>query len=687
MKRKSLLILTLAGLLVCNTNAQNSTFEWAKSMGGTNHDLSYFITTDALGNVYTTGYFRNTVDFDPGSGIVSLNSNNGSYDIFVQKLDPSGNLVWAKSMGGYYSDFGWSISTDVSGNVFITGIFQHTVDFDPGSGVFNLSCNGTSDIFILKLDASGNFQWVKSIGGTGSDKSYSITTDALKNIYLTGYFSNIVDFDPGNGVANLTSNGYEDIFIQKMDSLGNFIWAKSIGGTGDDRSRSIAVDTVGNIYITGEFAGLVDFNPDTSTTLLNSHGDTDIFIQKFDAAGNFIWVKSFGGYSFDAGRCLTLDSMGNVYITGFFKNAAYIITSKGLVQISSNGEEDIFVEKLDANGNFLWIKTMGGIWKDYGYSITTDPIGKVYITGSFQNTVDFDPDSGVTNLSSIGSSLDIFIQKLDSSGNFLWVESMGGASFDESFSISVDGMYNICISGYFYTTADFDPGIGITNLTSNGIEDIFVAKLSQCIPTTSSLTMSECNSYTWPINNNTYTYSGIYTATLTNAAGCDSVITLNLTINTIDNSVSKNGITLTANENGASYQWLDCNSSYSIISSATNQSYTATANGDYAVEITKYTCVDTSICNGITTIGLIENSFGEEFYFYPNPTTSTLNLELGEKFTNIQIFIRNSKGKLIKQENILNSQNIILEIEGSMGIYFVEIISGNKRAIIKVIKQ
>jgi hypothetical protein len=159
------------------------------------------------------------------------------------------------------------------------------------------------------------------------------------------------------------------------------------------------------------------------------------------------------------------------------------------------------------------------------------------------------------------------------------------------------------------------------------------------------------------------------------------------TLITIDNTVIKNGVTLTANEIGANYQWLDCNNSYSVISGASNQSFTPTSNGNYAVEITKNSCVDTSNCYSITNIGIIENSFGDKLVFYPNPTSGIVNLEFGSNYKNVQIIIRNSEGKLVKHQEFKKEQNISIEIEGSKGIYLIEVISADKKAIIKVVKQ
>ena len=596
------------------------------------------------------------------------------------------NFEWAKKMGGTSDDWGYSITTDASGNVYTTGFFCGIVDFDPGVGTINLTSAGEEDIFILKLSPAGNLLWVKQMGGTYYDKGFSITTDAISNVYTTGYFNGTVDFDPGAGTANLTSANYQDIFIQKLDSAGNLLWVKQMGETSDDEAYSITTDASGNVYTTGYFEGTVDFDPGTGTTYLTSAGGQDIFIQKLDSAGNLLWVKQMRGASYELGISITIDTSSNVYTTGDFMGTVDFDPGAGTAYLTSAGSMDIFIQKLDTAGNLLWAKKMGGTSHDYVWSITTDASGNVYTTGNFWGTADFDPGTGTANLTSAGNE-DGFIQKLDTAGNLLWVKKMGGISNDCGNSITTDIGGNVYTTGYFRDTVDFNPGVGTANLISAGNWDIFIQKLSQCIPNTGTDVVTACDSYTW-IDSITYTASNnIATHTLSNAAGCDSVVTLNLTIITIDNTVTKNGVTLTANEVGANYQWVDCNNSYSVISGANNQSFTATSIGNYAVEITKNSCVDTSICYSITNIGIIENSFGDKLVFYPNPTSGIVNLEFGSNFKNVQIIIRNSQGKLVKQQEFKKEQNISIEIEGSKGIYLIEVISADKKAIIKVVKQ
>ena len=480
MKKTFITIITL--LFALGINAQ--TFEWAKSFGGNSLDYGRSVAVDALGNVYTTGYFVGTVDFDPGAGTTNL-SSRGVNDIFVQKMDASGNFIWVKSFGSSSNDYGYSITVDDSGNVYTTGFFNGIIDFNPGTGTANLSSAGGLDVFVQKLDASGNFVWAKSFGSIGDDFGISIAVDTFGSVYTVGNFGGTVDFDPGAGTTNLSSVGRADIFVQKLDATGNFAWAKSFGSSSLsslDVVNSITVDITGNVYIIGSFEGTVDFNPGLGITNLSSSGSDDIFVQKLDASGSFLWAKSFGGSSFDVGYSIAIDATGNVYTTGLFSGTVDFDPGAGIANLSSVRGRDIFVQKLDTSGSFVWAKSFGGIGDNVGHSVSVDTLGNVYTTGLFSGTVDFNPGVGTVNLTSLGPA-DVFVQKLDTSGNFLWATSFGGIGSDIGYSVKIDASGNVYTTGFFEGTVDFDPSAGTANRTSVGGADIFVQKMSQSITT------------------------------------------------------------------------------------------------------------------------------------------------------------------------------------------------------------
>ena len=834
-------------LFATTLRLNGQSLEWVKQLGGLSSDKAVSVSTDGAGNVFTTGYFQNTVDFDPGTGTFNL-SSFGGLDIYISKLDASGNFVWARQLGGVSNDEGLSVTADDMGNVYATGYFQNTVDFDPGPGIVNLTSSGSRDIFVCKLDASGNFLWAKQLGGSGLDYSYSISTDTSGNVYTTGFFYNTADFDPGAATFNLTSVGSRDIYISKLDPSGNFLWAKHIGGSGFDNGFSIVTDAIGNVYTTGAFQDTVDFDPGAGILDLSSNGLSDIYISKLDPSGNFVWAGKMGGANTDLGVSITIGASGYIYTTGYFYGTVDFNPGAGVFNLSSFGSRDIFISKFDPSGNFVWAKQLGGTSDDRGFSITTDALDNIYTTGIFENTADFDPGAGNMNLTASGNR-DVFISKLNASGNFVWAIQLGGLDDDVGNSITANAIGTIYTIGTFENTADFDLGIGNVNLSSAGGTDAFIHKISQCPSSTSTDVITACNSYTWidgnsytasttipiytilggaasgcdslvllnltinnsslfidsiiacnaytwidgnsytsstntpiytisggasngcdslislnlTINNstagldsitacNTYTWidgnsytsstnTPIYTISGGASNGCDSLISLNLTINnstagldsitacnvytwidgnsytsstntptyTIsggasngcdslvslglvihtvsDVSTTTTGITISANNTAATYQWLDCANNYSPISGAINASFTATVNGMYAVELRENTCIDTSICVNINSIGIIENSFGSRFSISPNPTSGPIQILLGKEYTDLSIVIRNALGQELMRKSYSSTNKIDLSIEGDIGIYSIEIMGNGDRALFRVIKE
>jgi hypothetical protein len=493
--------LFLSAFLICtNIIAQNPNFIWAKSCGSQSNDEAYSVIHDASGNVIITGYFADTVDFDPSPATFTL-ASVGNDDVFIQKLNASGNLVWVKSVGGTGDDIGNSVKVDANGDVYLTGYFEGTVDFDPGAGVSNLTSNGFLDFYVLKLDATGNFVWAKQIGGVDYDSGLSLNIDLNGNVIVGGSFQNSVDFDPGASTYSLTSFGSSDAFLVKLDGLGNFVWAKQFGGTDSEVIWSVDIDATGNIYATGNFEGTADFDPSASTLNLISNGARDVFVAKVSSSGNIDWAKAFGDASSDYGQSISVDASGKVNITGSFAGTVDFDPSATSFTMTSFGGLDIFISQLDGTGNFVWAKQMGSSSNDAANGIDTDANGNIYTTGNFQDTADFDPGNGTYNLISNGGR-DIYLAMLNSSGNFGWAAQIGGISSDEGSGISVDGLGNIFTVGYFRDTVDFNHEVGTLNLNSNGSSDAFIHKMNQA--TTNVYKFNRNNSfevYPNPTNN------------------------------------------------------------------------------------------------------------------------------------------------------------------------------------------
>ncbi len=504
---------------------------WAKGMSGTGGAVGSTICLDNIGNVYTIGQFKGTIDFDPGTNVASLTSIN-PFDYFITKMDSSGNLIWAKQFGSWY-EYGGSvprISIDNLGNVFAVGSYTGSADFDPGAGISILTTSGLpidiEDNFVLKLDNSGNFIWVKALVpavNSNANRLYSMAIDNLGDIYLTGSFNNTVDFDPGSGVSILQGNP-TSAFICKFNGSGNFLWANRIGNYGSGNfcstiGTTVLTDQTGNIYVSGYCYGSIAYN---FTPICNSGS----FVLKLDINGTYVSSISLPGYN---AQSALIDASGNSFI--FTYSSANIFT----------------IIKLDVSGNMLWTKAFDYHIEAHGAALSQSD--NIFLSGAFYGTVDFDPGIGITNLSSTNPNLsDAFILKINNDGDFLWAKKTGGTSYGMGNEIAVDASENMYSTGTYNTTRDFDPSINIYNLVPGpGPKSAFVCKLKKnicsdlalLIDTVSGINCSNFGyasghcvnglapyNYSWnttPITTNTSVImpnTGIYALTVSDANNC-----------------------------------------------------------------------------------------------------------------------------------------------------------------------
>jgi hypothetical protein len=487
-------ILGLFLMLTQHTMAQNISLGWVESFHGTNQEVGKAVVKDVQGNVYTTGYFLGTVDFDPGINMYPL-SSSGQQDIFISKLDMNGQFLWAKRIGGSGNDISNAITIDMEGNIYVTGFFRNTVDFNPGVGMYYQStfAAGSQDIFICKLDSSGHFRWATCFGGNGYYDSignlypavsvgYDIKTDAFGNVYSTGSYLGSIDFDPDAGINILTSLTVPNIFISKLDTAGHFVWARSMGDNKlGDEAYAISLDDSGNVYTTGVFGDTADFDPGPATYQLISSGYNQAFVSKLDSSGHFVWAKNMGGHTINdqaAGRCIEVDVHGDIVVGGHYKGGGDFDPGNGIITFASNGNYDMFLTKLSSQGNLIWCKSIGGTSSDQCTSISTDLSGNVYATGSFSGQVNFNPTVGTSLLnSSAGGTSDIFVLKLNTLGHYQWACSMGGTGNDAGNAIRTDQSGSLFVTGYYSGLADFDPTIIEANVMASGGFDIFLLKL------------------------------------------------------------------------------------------------------------------------------------------------------------------------------------------------------------------
>ncbi|MGV3596872.1 MAG: T9SS type A sorting domain-containing protein [Bacteroidota bacterium] len=641
---------------------------WDKTFLGSGIDYATSLVMDGNENIYITGYFQNTIDFDPGPNTASRTSA-GNTDYFILSLSSSGHYRWAHSFGATEDDNGNSVAFSNDGSVYVTGSYEGTVDFDPSSSSHNLMSVGYIDVFVHKIDTSGNFIWAKSIGGSSYDHGYSIVTDKTGSVYLAGYFFSTIDCDPGSGVYSLTSAGNRDILLVKLDSAGNFLWANRHGAANEDRAQGVHLTNDGELVITGYFTDSVDFDPGAAELKLFCP-IVGTFIQKLDTAGKLIWVKSIGDRVW--ARSVISGSDKNIFVGGYYALTVDFDPNAGVENRQSVSSEDIFLLTLDSAGQFVDVLTLGGTGDDLATAVETGLRGNVYLGGYFRRTVDFDPTANTKDITAIGIA-DYMVMKLAACEKVNEVTTSITSCTDYTSATgkiySVSGTYTDIVAG------------------SNGCDSIITLQLTRVNPTTATIQTTACKNYTSPSGKYVYTKTGVYIDTLINKQGCDSLLTIQLTIDTISSTIIVNGLTLQAPPSLDSYQWVDCNSNYSVVNNGQNRLFTAVKNGRYAVIVKKGVCVDTSACYTINGVGIISNPTLPLIETFPNPVTNQLGIHLGAMCHSIEVTVYNMQGKKIMSGNYNEASQVAIDFDFENGVYYVEIKTDYQTLITKVVKM
>ena len=591
--------LTLPGLLLCicpiASNAQS--LVTAEIFHGNDAQSTASVTTDFDNNMLCFTGFWDDLDADPGPGVLNFNSV-GSQDIAITKLDPSGNLIWSKQIGGAGFAAAQVIKADAAGNVFVFGYFNGTMDMNPGPGTSNLVSNGGDDVYCAKYNQDGNLVWAANIGGTGTEQSYGFDLDAAGNPIVLGYFQNTVDFDPGVGTVNMTAGFSGSNFLLRLNTDGSY---NNVIQMSSAYGNYLYVDNSDNIYLTGLFWGTVDFNPGPAVYNLIAAGfSSDAFIVKLNSAFIFQWAGIISGNSSEQGTTISVDENANaVIVAGFFEGTIDINPEPAVVNIATVDYVDAFIVRLDAtDGGFIWGKTIGGTGFQAIYGVGVNSLGSIWLAGNFSNTIDCDPGPGTASLTS-GGSQDIMKVNWDADANYIDAEKIGGTNSDYASCLHIDNEGAVIISGIFDGLVDFDPGDVTFNLNSGFTGwDGYVAKY--CTVYTINNIINICEGESYFAEGANQTESGIYYDYYTPVEGCDSIIITHLTVGnpTVDlgaNYAICNGTTTTLNAGnpGATYLWN---------TGATTQTINVSTTGTYSVTVT-----DPSGCVGVDAITITVN--------------------------------------------------------------------------------
>lgn len=640
---------------------------WATYYGGSSTDQFYSCETDLLGNVYGAGYTSSTTFIASGGHQNSF--GGGLNDAFLVKFNSNGARQWATYYGGSNGDVAYSCAVDHSGNVFMTGRTESNSGIaSSGHQGFH---GGSYDAFLVKFDAQGTRLWATYYGDTGDDRGLSCKIDTSGYVYMVGYTGS------QNNIASSSSvygGGTYDGFIAKFNVNGVRVWARYYGNTLDDRIYACAIDVFGNIYVSGTTNSTTGMTMAAHQSALG--GGYDAFLAKFNSGSDRQWSTYYGGTGDDYGYICALNSQNIPHLGGTTTSSSGI--ASGGHQNTFGGGSDGFLAQFSVNGTRHWGTYYGGTDGDSGEGGSIDNAGNIYLTGLTASTTNI-AFNGHQN-SYAGTWYDAYLVKFNNAGVRQWATYYGDTPNDGGYACAADNAGFVYLAGY---AESGNLAAGSVHQNSNhGAGDGFLVKFraTACAPSAATVTQSSCTSFT--LHQQTYSASGTYSQTITNASGCDSVITLNLTIDSLpDTTIVENNGILSATAAATAYQWLDCDNGNSPIAGATNASFSPSRSGNYAVSISNGSCSALSACQNFLHIGIAAPAANSaDFKVYPNPThTQTFFLETPSDYSgNLRIQLYDALGRsLWTKELPQNSPTHQIELPAANSVYMLRLHGDN----------
>jgi len=461
-----LFFMLLCFMLLCLCHPiQAQQVSWVVSSGGPLSQIGMRCGIFADGSVLNSGVFRGQTNFYPGYNTPGISL--GGRDVFVQKLDTNGITQWVVTFGGKGHEISWGMAIDGDGNILLAGTYTDTCDFNPGSGVDIGVASGETDMFLVKLDASGNYMWSRRFGGSSHDEINGLAVDPDGNIFIGGNFTATVNFSTDSTPDLQHSFGAASGFVMKLNVQGERQWLRKYGnGIYDLTVKKLAV-TNSKLWVLGVHSeDSLNFGSALEPVWVYSSEPDQTFLLQLDLQGNATQVGAFSGYV----HCqdFSTDINGNILLTGFINGNVDLDPGAGSYPVVATSFGDLFIIKLDSNADFLWAKNFASNlgFVISGYKVTSFEQGDVLLLADLKGTVDFDPGPGVVAKTANGD-IDAAVLRLNASGDFVWVHTFGGSGADRGAGLCVDAE-KFYVTGSFASTVDFNPGGPPYLLTANG---------------------------------------------------------------------------------------------------------------------------------------------------------------------------------------------------------------------------
>lgn len=678
---------------------------WVKRNGGISHDYANGLCLDNQNNLYVTGYFTGTINFEGNTY-----NSTGVSDFYVAKFNSSGNLIWFKHGGSSGSNaYANAITVYNDTLIHIAGTYSGTVNFETQT----ITSTGNNEIFLVALDSTGALHWIKSAGSTGLDECLSIANDSTGNVYICGSFSLTAYFDVLS--VTRTGSGFRDAYLAKYNSSGQAQWVRKIGSPQLDVANKVAYDKNGYIITAGYVrANTTFFDANNQQSYTTHAGAEDIFICKHDLNGNLIWGKGFGSSGFDQGGSVWVNNSSEIFLTGEFTTAFGLDT----IALTPIGTRDLFFSKFSPNGNIIWAKTVAG-YPGGGYfpvnnACFADVNDYLYTTGGFKATTGFDSFA----LTASGSSEDAFLGKISpklfanihASDTLICVTDsvkifFTGAHSITTFNWTIPGATLNQVADTVFAHFNSPGNYQVQLQVSDGVDilivnNVFIQVVNSPLPylgtdttlcpgNTINLNVSPgYDTYLWNTAETTtgitVSSQGLYSVevTLGNCTGSDT-IQINyypaqqISLGNDSTVCLEDNYALSVSSDFISYLWNNGQTTNSVLVNQTGNYFLQVTDTNNCIQYSDTVYFNVPVCLSVNDAYSASNNFS----IYPNPANNKIYIKYDNFIDSYidEIFITNILGQKIYAVKFLSALNLFVDITSfNEGYYYVSIINNNE---------